>query len=122
MSGHTPGPWTIEADHEGGFLIKALCDEGNRVIVQRPPWSHRAAESEANARLIAAAPDFATACVGTDDDGTPLDWLSALLIDLRESGPRDDFEDPLAWLEALAHSERLLAVLRAAIAKAEGKS
>jgi hypothetical protein len=60
MSKHTPGPWKWWTTHEGahrinphkGGLVIASCDTRN-------PFSE---EQEANARLIAAAPDLLEAC------------------------------------------------------------
>lgn len=58
FAGHTPGPWRIEkpsssqSDFRGAWELIA----GHRVLASRHPWTYRAAESDANARLIAAAP------------------------------------------------------------------
>jgi hypothetical protein len=55
MSGHTPGPWRIAWSSENG----AYHIEGDGfAICRRGPWPNNAAESHANARLIAAAPDL----------------------------------------------------------------
>src|SRR5580692_2012807 len=69
MSGHTPGPWRVE---EGTTLVWGRCDPDDRstygmgypiASCEMPrSWSpdHRPdeAEREANARLIAAAPEM----------------------------------------------------------------
>ena len=62
---HTPGPWRVEGwtneHHElldGGFEIVATDGRYHLVVVQRAPWPARIVESNANARLIAAAPDL----------------------------------------------------------------
>ena len=60
---HTPGPWEIHiyefgtSYSDGSFYVggPGFC------IAQRAPWPERAAESIANARLIAAAPDLLAA-------------------------------------------------------------
>lgn len=59
---HTPGTWDASAYEDGGFVI--LTPEGD-VIASRNSWSHRAAESKANARLISAAPDLLDALKGS---------------------------------------------------------
>ncbi len=51
MSEHTPGPWRL--DHEHGSLIIRSNDAG--LIADVMPWAN---SNEANARLIAAAPDM----------------------------------------------------------------
>lgn len=55
-SKHTPGPWKWWTTHEGSHRINP--EEGGLVIAScdtRNPFSY---EQEANARLIAAAPDL----------------------------------------------------------------
>lgn len=57
---HTPGPWRVSLNTAtGAFAI----EDDNRiaVICSRADWIHRASESAANARLIAAAPDLLAA-------------------------------------------------------------
>jgi hypothetical protein len=54
MSEHTPGPWELWRDGSGAMQISV----GDFVICNRNPVEHRARESDANARLIAAAPDM----------------------------------------------------------------
>lgn len=70
---HTPGPWILDAPGsrriDSGFAVKARTPEGPGfptpsatgfyVIAEPPPHGRdRQAEQEANARLIAAAPDM----------------------------------------------------------------
>jgi hypothetical protein len=60
--GFTPGPWQLYAGPQGGYQIEAQpAFDGPCVVCSRNPWPHRQAESEANARLIAAAPDLLAA-------------------------------------------------------------
>ena len=65
----TPGPWRIERDNSGEPWVRGAWDlvvgEGRErmVLASRAPWSTRAAESDANARLIAAAPELLAALV-----------------------------------------------------------
>lgn len=57
MNKHTPGPWTQE--HDGAVVI------GRRVVIPVNgcgPDGVSRKEREANARLIAAAPDLLAAC------------------------------------------------------------
>lgn len=68
---HTPGPWSLDLCDEGGFAvcIEPRIDMGwHAVITSRGPWGHRAEESHANARLIAAAPDLLTALSAIADN------------------------------------------------------
>lgn len=54
MSGHTPGPWLVE-----GRTVYALNDDGyNRFSALVQDAHTPGDELEANARLIAAAPDL----------------------------------------------------------------
>lgn len=65
MSGHTPGPWKVEYENNDGARVSAIASvawcpssaafgaDGSQVIT--------ADEAEANARLIAAAPDLLAA-------------------------------------------------------------
>ncbi len=66
MSEHTPGPWSANGlKNDGGFEISS---EGRPfVICTRNPVNHRAGESNANAVLIAAAPDLLAALRQMDD-------------------------------------------------------
>jgi hypothetical protein len=56
---HTPGPWHAEFGPQGGYVISD--DERGHTVCLRSPWPMRMGESEANARLIAAAPDLLSA-------------------------------------------------------------
>lgn len=54
---HSPGPWQAEyIGVNGSFTIASK--DGEFVICSRNPFEHRAAESRANAVLIATAPDY----------------------------------------------------------------
>lgn len=86
---HTPGPWTLWEEN-GGFNITVP----GAVIASRAEWGNRAAESAANARLIAAAPDL----------------FHALKLLLADGGP---LSDPIS-------RKRASDCARTAIAKAEG--
>ena len=66
---HTPGPWSWCAvgweEPSGAFDIEATTADGRHVIIaSRYDWQHRVEESEANARLIAAAPELLEALRG----------------------------------------------------------
>lgn len=61
--GHSKGPWYAHLNGRGAYCIKNGMDYDNSpVICARNEWSKREEESEANARLIAAAPDLLEAC------------------------------------------------------------
>jgi hypothetical protein len=62
MNAHTPGPWLIETDREsGGFVI--LGDDYEVAVVTPPDDDSEAIGSaEADAVLIAAAPELLDAC------------------------------------------------------------
>lgn len=62
---HTPGPWALYRflrDHNGvaltGYGVLANIDQREAVICEAYPASHLVVVSEANARLIAAAPEL----------------------------------------------------------------
>ena len=71
---HTPGPWTIDHQRIGppGEPVALLCDVDDSMtgtVIDWPRGNDSAtamsiddAENEANARLIAAAPDLLEAC------------------------------------------------------------
>ena len=81
---HTPGPWSIRRS-ESGYPYQIVADEshGNRpggisnVTRWGPFCMPSSKEGEANARLVAAAPDFLAACKLAKDrfDQLGLDWL-----------------------------------------------
>lgn len=76
---HTPGPWL--RDRESGFDCDVRAANGRKIAsvnVQNAPkskkgWLSRQKENEANARLIAAAPDLLNALAeivaAADGDG-----------------------------------------------------
>lgn len=101
MSGHTKGPWKARVNPDGGRLSVEGAD-GTAVVAGcgccDSPWTDKA-HAEANARLIAAAPDLLAACKAL------LQFEDA---EIGESG--GELED----------SMRAVAMIRAAIAKAEG--
>ncbi len=63
MSAHTPGPWKVgDVRHAGGYQLVTANDDGGYICeVQAPTnrfFGFNEDEREANARLIAAAPDL----------------------------------------------------------------
>jgi hypothetical protein len=65
MSEHTPGPWTVEADDEGIYVLMGpLKGEDEHLAVYTAPFNDEtpSARRVADARLIAAAPDLLAAC------------------------------------------------------------
>lgn len=72
MSGHTPGPWTVEADSLG-FPTKVTAQGfyGSQALIARTFGVL------SNARLIAAAPELLEACkrlVERAAEDNPDDW------------------------------------------------
>jgi hypothetical protein len=66
MSGHTPGPWYVGAQNDGLYIIDRQPSPSNDdprhdadVELVATPFAARGATVEANARLIAAAPETA---------------------------------------------------------------
>lgn len=102
MSKHTPGPWTYLRNPEGTrWIIDAGAFHAIAATAGYEP------DNEANARLIAAAPEMLDALEAV--------WKYSLVIESsvrRGDGP----EQYAGVLEAL----RLVKEVRAAIAKAEG--
>jgi hypothetical protein len=101
---HTPGPWEIDAtSNVGAFEIwGGPLDSNAPQICSDDGDLNRPEECKANASLIAAAPDMLAALQSLDEFA----W-SAMSADCKEA------HDNLS---------RKLAVMRAAIAKAEGRS
>ena len=70
---YTPGPWEVFASHAGPYVI----DSAEQGSICKLEWCQG---SEANARLIASAPELLAvlkrlcAKFGEDDSGTPRDW------------------------------------------------
>lgn len=101
---HTPGPWELSPrrDREGAFRV---IRDGYAVAIVTlrgsSPASPQYHEQDANARLIAAAPDL-------------LDVLRVTAGNIRSLGPAG------ALANVYTPYEVWLAVVEAAIAKAEG--
>ena len=70
---HTPGPWEVFDSHSGIYIL----DSAEQAAICKLEWC---LEDEANARLIASAPELLDAlkrlCAkfGVDDNGAPRDW------------------------------------------------
>jgi hypothetical protein len=65
MSAHTPGPWYVGAQNDGLYIIDRQPSPSNDdprhdadVELVATPFAARGATVEANARLIAAAPEM----------------------------------------------------------------
>ncbi len=109
MTKHTPGPWRIDDDPDPitSYFVQVLASEGRiaEVILHS---GERAGEGDANARLIAAAPNLR-------------DVAEALI--LFHSGDPWDGTKRLRWLQLTgadeATTKTLYDLARAAIAKTE---
>ena len=95
MSAHTPGPWIWNDDFLVGGDGSYVCDDGSAC----GEYSRVLDPDSPNARLIAAAPDLLAAL------------KAALAIAPVNADDEDDPEQSEAW-----------AAVRAAIAKAEGRT
>ncbi len=117
MAAHTPGPWIAELNRSsfgpnGRFTVCKDVTSGERTLICEMPHAFarrsQAAESEANARLIAAAPNLR-------------DVAEALI--LFHSGDPWDETKRLRWLQLTgadeATTKTLCDLARAAIAKTE---
>lgn len=63
MSTHTPGPWeSFKGSHRNGYLIITCPAECDNQIGRFRPFSRYELDGDANARLIAAAPELLKAC------------------------------------------------------------
>ena len=101
MSAHTPGPWVAECDPSHFNTLSTVVAGAKRklkgicrqMIVQVGGWADWR-EQEANTRLIASAPDLLEACIQAEAAIAGLDF---------DGCPES------------------LAVIRTAIAKAEGR-
>lgn len=91
---HTPGPWRYEL-RQGMYPAVEIGGKWQRIYV--PPPLHGVKECEANARLLAAAPELLAACKAIHD------------LDMSELYPDGLLDAPLSGQ------------LTAAIAKAEGR-
>lgn len=106
MSGHTPGPWTLGAGRRHFANLSVFAPIGETTFRWRVALACRddgegmpQAEAEANARLIAAAPDL-------------LDAVHRCL----------NLLEIVAGPDEAAFIEKATAKVRAAIAKAEGSA
>lgn len=101
---HTPGPWTIDVTWRGNLTVigpdlRPICTPARR--------------SEANATLIAAAPDYHDAATCGAQVNLPdfLDWIADRLVHVHGDDPNVDF---------VVTCRDRARKLRAAIAKATG--
>ena len=91
---HTPGPWNIRTarNDEGYGLL--ICDEDQTILSRMDTWLGKTPEAamEANARLIAAAPELLAALEGAERvlscktvhvDEITGEALSPLMIEIR---------------------------------------
>lgn len=121
MNAHTPGPWSVEPlqwDHGASIAIVSSGPDAYIVATIAPeneedePDMHTAKRGpcdEANARLMAAAPELL--CVAR----LALDFVE------RESEQRDSSGETVPGSEYVNEPKALIAELSAAIAKAEAK-
>lgn len=118
MSKHTPGPWKRE-----GLTVYALMSAGwlkGKELFKNRFWANLVCdascskeEAEANARLIAAAPELLEALTTGAQMNLPdfLEWIAARLVKVHGEDPYVDY------VQTLRHRAKLC---REAIAKATG--
>jgi hypothetical protein len=99
MLNHSIAPWKTAIAFDRAY-IRNIKDAQGEIIAQIPDWEDGLAETTANARLMAAAPDLLEAL---------RDLLSRAEIEL----------DQTVWHEGLVNCD-ILAKSRAAISKALG--
>ena len=99
MSEHTPGPWKYGVRRDGSMWLSLGNPE------KGPHYQGDLVASEADARLIAAAPDLLAACE-----------VVVAFLDRLEDG-----DESLLRIRQRVHAP-LRAALEPAIAKAEGRS
>jgi len=102
---HTPGPWVVsDTNDEGDVYVSQTAKAGLYVAIALDPLysSEPTTEANANANLIAAAPDLLEACERIAE------------LDCTDGYTLADSEYPALW--------DALHVARAAIAKARGES
>lgn len=110
MSAFTPGPWRVKLLAP---KFVEVCDDNGKPIVTWPGFDESNVplkRHEANARLIAAAPDLLEALKNT---------ASALACAIRANLSRDLYDSDADY-DAAVRDNVSLAEARAAIAKAEG--
>ena len=107
MSAHTPGPWELDEGDDGdNFTIRADGEFVTRLTKSRYTDDRRDPEAYANAALIAAAPDL----------------LAALKLLTAAASNVCTQTDGIGVINKVAELRPLIADMRAAIARAEGRS
>lgn len=122
MSDHTPGPWVVIFSKKNGAALRIeapndrdVAGAAGNVVRQNGIGIPACKIGRANARLIAAAPDFYHAATAGAQVNLPefLEWVADRLVHVHGESPNVDF--------VLTCQDRAK-LLRAAIAKAEGKA
>ena len=109
MSKHTPGPWQAEQAGMNGKIIEWFVRvDGDDIAIASAICDRAGNISEANARLIAAAPDLLEALEQTLQ--LAIDW---------EDEARGTWQDEA--LGFLHNDDPIIKKARAAIAKAKGE-
>ena len=98
---HTPGPWRVEEDEDGLYIrMEAYRGQDEYLVVYASPIPE---QREADAHLIAAAPELLAACKAV---------LSDVSLDVYRGAAADRGR--------MTPAEAAFALLRAAIARANG--
>ena len=119
----TPGPWNVDPSYPGdvcagtGHDVAVTCYKGMKPIdldgTEATIGPQSREEAEANARLIAAAPDLLTVLTNGAQLNMPdfLEWIAVRLVNVHGDDPNIDF------VQTLRHRAKLC---REAIAAATG--
>lgn len=109
MSGHTPGPWHVQDDHGKRWIETSGNDDTIAEIHRRNSKGsvYSCKEANANARLIAAAPDLLAA----------LEYLLAAYVAEQHS----EFDFPNDEWSAEGRDDEYALKAMAAIARAKGE-
>lgn len=112
MSAHTPGPWEVALNRTTDTRVSVVASSTGVWVADARPWnlsSRAIAEQEANARLIALAPEM-------------LEALRQALEALEEAGNHFDHGNAAAAQQALGRYFELWSDdTRALLAKADGR-
>ena len=84
MSKHTPGPWKSRASGARSASFSVIAEMDERLVASVPPRFHGPGDSDgqANARLIAAAPDLLEACALTINRVCQLCYLGVAFVSI----------------------------------------
>ncbi len=119
---HTTGPWSAYRVGEGHTLAYHIESVGKRLIA-RVAMTHE--QAEADAQLIAAAPDLLAVLRGdqSSEENSPLHVLDAILAyyrrETKKAADRRGEDVPLGVIRGITRMDRFLTDARAVLARSE---